>query len=528
MTTAATAHPSPRDKLAWTWLICVALATGSVVAGVVAGALAESGRPAGVLAIGAVALIVVLWRHPQFVPMVVLITALTVEQFPLTLDLPDATTVGARHSDVTDRIPLFHGFANSIHGSPADVFLVVLLVIWLLKTGTEATVSLRRSPISMAVIGLLAAVALGVLVGQAHGGALHIAMTEIRPYVYLAATYLIVSVFITTRRALRAVLWAIVLGSGFKAAQAVVAFLSIRHLQPRPDYIVGHEEALFFGLFIVLTLALWLFEVNGALRTTATALLPLVIAADLVNSRRAAWLILGGALLVLAIIGLVCLPSRRRLLGGVLVAFGVFSAVYFPVYWNHTGALAGPARAIHSAISANPRDASSDLYRVQENANLRLNIRQGGLLGKGFGVPIDYPLLFDGKPITDISGIDPLIKYIPHNGVLYILMRMGVLGGIAFWSLLAAGIICGCRLARSRDREIAVVGALIACALVAYALEGYNDQGFFLYRVAFVIGSLLGLGEVARRLNAKEPEGEASRRKQVVSRRRHRRPRRPA
>ena len=80
-------------------------------------------------------------------------------------------------------------------------------------------------------------------------------------------------------------------------------------------------------------------------------------------------------------------------------------------------------------------------------------------------------------------------------------MRMGLLGAIAFWSLLGIAIITGCRLVRSRNREVALFGALLACALVGYALEGYNDQGFFMYRIAFVIGTLLGLGEAARRLD---------------------------
>ena len=96
-----------------------------------------------------------------------------------------------------------------------------------------------------------------------------------------------------------------------------------------------------------------------------------------------------------------------------------------------------------------------------------------------------------------------MIRFVPHNGVLYILMRMGLLGGIAFWSLLAAGIITGCRLVRSRHREVAVFGTVLACLLVGYALEGYNDQGFFMYRIAFVVGTLLGLGEAARRLDAR-------------------------
>ena len=141
---------------------------------------------------------------------------------------------------------------------------------------------------------------------------------------------------------------------------------------------------------------------------------------------------------------------------------------------------------------------------MQEDANLVYNIRHGGPLGKGFGVPIDYAL-----PIQDISDIDPFIAYVPHNGVLYILMRLGVAGAIAFWTMLGIGIIAACRLARSLDRELAVVGALTAAALVAYAFEGHTDQGFFYYRVAFVMGTLLGVAEAARRLLAASARASA-------------------
>jgi O-antigen ligase len=126
-----------------------------------------------------------------------------------------------------------------------------------------------------------------------------------------------------------------------------------------------------------------------------------------------------------------------------------------------------------------------------------VNIQEGGLLGRGFGVAIDYPL-----PIADITNIDPLVAYIPHNGVLYVPMRLGLVGAIAFWALLAAGIVSGCRLARSTDRELALVGGLVVCALIGYVLAGAVDQGFFFYRIAFVVGVLLGLAEAARRLGS--------------------------
>ena len=273
----------------------------------------------------------------------------------------------------------------------------------------------------------------------------------------------------------------------------------MRNQIPRPDFIVGHEEALFFSLFILLTACLWIFRVPGPLRTTATALLPLVLMADLVNSRRAAWLILGGELIALSIVTMVALPARRRFMGKVLAVVSWSRPSTSRPTGTTRGALAGPARAVKSAVAPeHARRVVGPLPHPGEREP-RLNIREGGAIGRGFGVPIDY----GPGSITDISSIDPMIRFVPHNGVLYILMRMGLFGGIAFWSLLGAGILTGCRLVRSRNPEVAVFGTVLACALVGYALEGYNDQGFFMYRIAFVVGTLLGLGEAARRIDAR-------------------------
>jgi hypothetical protein len=494
MSSVASDRSPPALGARSTWTLGAALALGSVVIGLVAGELVAGGHEPAVLALVLVALPVALWKKPQLGPAVLFVAALTIEQFRY--------MVGPREGAITDRIPLFHGLGGGLHVNPVDILLLVLFVITLLKGGTAARGRWPRSAVTAAVIGLLAAVAMGVVVGQMNGGELRTAFTEVRPYAYLASAFVLSALLLTTREALRTMLWGLVLGAGFKAGLGVVIFLSVRHIHPRPEAVLGHEEAFFFGLFVFLTLALWLFEVPGRLRTTATFLLPVVLVADLVNTRRVAFLILGVGLVVLMVIGFVCVPRRRPFLRRLALVIALGAAVYLPVFWDNTGALAQPARAIRSAIAPGPRDELSNLYRTQENANLKLNIEQGGVLGKGFGVPIDYAL-----PIADISSVNPLIAYIPHNGVLYVLMRMGVLGGIALWVLLAVGIITACRLARAADRELAVIGALVTCALFAYAIQGYNDQGFFFYRIAIAVGCLLGMCEVASRLaaTAKEP-----------------------
>lgn len=475
------------------------LIAGALIFGTLAGALGAAGHTPYVLALSVVLLPVLVWKRPQLCPVVLLVAAVMVEQVGLSVSSDGGTATGLANValtpniPLTPHIPLFRGL-SSIHLEGADVLLLMLFVVYLAKSA-GAIRPWPRSQLSTSIYSLLGVVAFGIVIGVSHHGSLRTALMETRPFVYLAAAYLLTSLVVTNKRSLFSMLWAFVIATAAKAAQGVYVWVSVRNMHPRPESMLGHEVAYIFGVYILLVAALWLFGVKGKLRRTASWLLPVVFFADLVNDRRTAWVLVGAGLLVLVAIGLVCLPHRRRVLIRTLLVALTISAMYFPLYWNKDGGLAQPARAVHSLISPDPRDAASDLYRVQEDANLKLNIKEGGLLGRGFGVPIDYAL-----PIVNLRSIDPLIAYIPHNGVYYILMRMGILGGVVFWSVLAFGIIAGCRLARSVEPELAVVGALLACALVGYAFEGSLDQGFFFYRIAFITGALLGLTEAAHRI----------------------------
>jgi hypothetical protein len=464
------------------------IALGGLVVLLVIVQLATGGHSPYIWALALLLLPFFFAQRPEYGPIVLMVAALAIEQF--------GYAIGPRSGAITANIPLFHGI-GSFHVNAADLLLLMLLVTASVKRSAGLARGWPKTPLAKSLYVLFGFVVLGLLIGKLHHGQLRYAFTETRPFVYLLLTFVLAYMLLTTREALRAVLWALVATETFKALQGLLLFRAVHHYAVRPDAVLGHEEGVFFGLFILMTLALWLFDVPmGRLRKTATWLVPLVLAGDLANTRRAAWLVLGGGLIALLAIAHSVRPERRAIVRRVAVILGIGLMVYLPAYWNKSGGLAQPARAIHSVINPSQRDASSDLYRIQEDANLQVNIREGKPLGRGFGVPIDYVL-----PIVDISSIDPLIKYIPHNGILYILMRMGVLGAIAFWSVIGIAIICGCRLARSQDRELAMIGAVTAALVVAYVFEGATDQGFFFYRIAFVMGTMLGVFEAARVLD---------------------------
>jgi hypothetical protein len=184
----------------------------------------------------------------------------------------------------------------------------------------------------------------------------------------------------------------------------------------------------------------------------------------------------------------------------------VASAIYLPIFWNSTGIIGQPARAVQSAVAPTERDRLSDLYRVDENANLTLAIRGSTPLGVGFGVPINYLI-----PIVDLTRTDPFLKYITHDGILYVWMRMGWIGFIAWWSWIGVVMISAGQLLRAKDLRLACFASFTAACVTGYVIEGYYDLGLFWFRMAFFMGVVIGLMQMAHKLDAAVPALPASR-----------------
>jgi hypothetical protein len=464
-------------------LIIVAASLGAALVGLLAGI-----QPVLLSVPLLLVLPAIIWRSPDFAVFFLLATATTIEQLTY--------YVGTHKGAFTDTIPWWRTFAHGMILFPVEFFLLIVLLIWVLKAGLEGTFGVPKSPVFTLLKVFWGLLLIAVGIGLSHGAKLKFDLWELRSWIYLTVSILIAAAFLKTRRALDVLLWIFVLGSGFKGIQGTIIFFSYaRHMDPRPEAILGHEEAFFFGMFCAITCALWLYDIGGRLRRVATGLLPFVVIADLANARRTAWLILALAILVLATIALVTLPRRRKFLLRSLVVLVIGAALYLPAYWNHDGALAQPARAVRSQISPSQRDESSDQYRQQENLNLITDIKGSGLLGSGFGIPIDY------TQIANISSIDPMIAFIPHNGLLWIWLRLGMQGEVVFWFLMATCLVRACSLARAPDRRFAMFGTIVACGIVSYIVAGYEDMGFAEFRVAVAMGCLIGAMEAAIKLS---------------------------
>jgi O-antigen ligase/polysaccharide polymerase Wzy-like membrane protein len=470
------------------WVIGVGLVAAAIVAAWLGSILAVSGHLALLALVPGLFLPVLVWHRPAAGPVLLVGIATLIEQ----------TNASGPTGLLTGGIPLFSSLQaqlqlQGVFVNPVELFMALVLMVWLLRQSRWRSLRFPQSPVARSMVLLITLIAVAEVWGMVRGGSSTWSLWEIRPWIYLAACYSIGVMFVRDAATRRLVLWTFAIGTGIKGVQGVINAIALEGQIPRPEAILAHEEAVFFGIFIVLVAALWVFGDKGRLRIFCTVILPFVLYADLANNRRTTWLIVAIGLILLGVLAYVRLPERRRFLTTAAVVTLVVGSVYTSIFWNSTSVLAQPARSISSVFAPNPRDQSSNIYRVLEDQNLQLNILNSFPFGEGFGVPIQYRI-----PIQDLSGNDPTVKYVPHDTLLWVWLRLGVVGFIAFWMLIGAILMKASWLARWGDRGTALVATVVIAAVVAYLVEGTYDYGFYWLRVAMLIGILAGTIEGMR------------------------------
>jgi len=481
----------------------------SVLVGAIAGLAASSSAPLLALVFPLVLVPLALWWRPVLGVYALFLCAVAVEQFPYAVDAVDFdtgySTVVARPS-LTSTLPAFHGILPA-KASPVEAVLLVVATFLLLQAVRRRSRFSLGTPVARLLAGLLGLVAGYFVLGLLTGGSAHWALWELRPFMYLGLSYLLARNLLTDPRTVRPLLWIIVVGSTYKAVDGFLIWWSVRTSPNRPEAVLAHEESFFFGLFIVATLGMWLFGVRGPLRRVATACLPMVLLCDMVNSRRTAWFILFLAVAVLFVVAAVAVPRQRKRVIALGLVAALATTVYLPLFWHREGTLAQPARAVRSVIAPDARDEASNDYRKAEDYTLTVYIKDSHGVGTGFGKRLVYQGVYD---LTDNG--TKLLAYVPHNGILYIWLRLGVVGMATLCLLLSQVVIRAVRLARSATDPLArLLGALTAAMIFGYAAMGAVDMGFSWFRNAIAIGLLVGAMDAHLRSLEAQPSADDGR-----------------
>ena len=432
------------------------------------------------------ALVVWLWRAPVR-GVYVLFTAAVVQETSFS---------GAAYPDDIGRyIPFFQDFATWTHVkglsfTMAELFMLLVVVLWLVKGIADRSLRFDRGTLMrpLGLYSLMAAVA--ELHGLGSGGDFRLSLWELRPQVYMLIAYVLASNLVTKRRALDLLLWSLVIGTGLKGIQGTVRYyFSLHGNLHSVESLFPHEQSYFFNAFLCYLPISLLYGSSPRLKKVMVAFLPFVIISSLANQRRAAILALVLAYTVILIVTGVAQPARRRAVAWILITLAIILPPYYVYYSTKSGMLSEPARAIASAFNPDPRDASSNLYRVNEDKDILATMKTSPIYGYGFG-----KLMFTPYPLADISNVYVFWNLLPHDSVLWVWMRMGTIGYLFFWLLIGSAVLQTTRLTvRLRDPCLKGMALLLLTLVLQEVVLGFLDLQWTNYRNLIVIGVVFAL-----------------------------------
>ncbi len=443
--------------------------------------------------LGAIALLVpVVWRRPAVAIYVLVGAAVTLENFPL--GFPDS---------FTDTFGFFLNLNNTaglpVSISPAELLMVVGIVAWLRSPALAGAPRLPASRVRPAYIAFLGVVLLAEVWGLTSGGNFNITLWELRPQVYGFILFLLAAGAIRERRQVATIAVVFLACATFKAGIAYYRYFVTLHQDlGGAEALLGHEDSYFLVMFLCATVCAAIWSRRRIVVLPLLLASPLVAVSMLENHRRIGMLALWAGLAVVVALGVrLEADVRRRVIVVTAVVTLAFTGLVI-AYWNTTEGLVGQVvRPVHTLTGqVDQRDYLSDLYRLNENADLKATYQTSPLIGTGFGLPMLTPF-----PLADISQQYPLWDYITHNSILWVAMRMGILGMAAFWALMGMIILEGIAAVRAQpDRFLRGVGTFAVAAVVAQLVMAYGDLQLEAYRNMIFFGVMVGIIDVLPRL----------------------------
>jgi len=375
------------------------------------------------------------------------------------------------------------------------IFLSVLVLL-----AARKDLSLTPIPAWMPFILFIGVLGFSLVYGLSGGGDLLVAIWEVRALFYLCLMYIVVPQIIRTKKQIRILFWVFISGVAIKAFQGIARFVVLGFTTGGHDVLTNHEDPVFMVTLFILLAAFIVYRTGDRQAVWLVVLLLPMLLGFYVAQRRAAY----ASLMVSVAVFIVLLPPARRrqfmkLFTPVLIAL----LIYGTAFWNSNSTLGRPAQMIKSGltkpeIETNYRDYSSNLYRDFENYNLAQTVSNNPIIGVGFGKKYEQPI-----PLVEIPF--PLMDYIPHNQILWVLVKMGGVGFFLFWFFFNSFAATGSRvLMRVRDPYLKAVSTVIVIAVINQMVVSYFDLQLTYYRNMLYLGCLMGMLPAIKQISASD------------------------
>jgi hypothetical protein len=405
---------------------------------------------------------------------------------------------------LTPWFPFVKGFSSretllyvndSLIFSPLETYIVLTFISWFARSLAQRNFKIHVGALGWPALLFLAFSCMGLVYGIGTGGNVTIALWEARPIFYLVAMVFLASNLLVKREHISHLFWAAALALLFEAIIGDIYYLFVINRDLAGiESITEHSAAVHIGAILVLTMAVWLYKTPSNWRKYLIISLPVLLLLFIADQRRAAFISLAVALVLF---GVALFLDNRRVFYFLAPPLLIIAAVYVAMFWNSSGAIGLPARAIKSVIvpdQATYRDQASNAYRIIENINTGFTVHQRPLTGVGFGQKF-----FILVPMADISFFI-WWQYLPHNSIIWIWLKMGVGGFCAMLFMVGSAIFAGTRvylrMPKNQLRAFALTATLyiIMHFIYAYVDISWDSQSMLFVGAMFaVINSLEGI-----------------------------------
>lgn len=382
---------------------------------------------------------------------------------------------------------------NAVIISPLESYIALTFLAWLGIGAMQRKIKFSTGPLFWPALLFGGFIASSLVYGVLRGGNPNIALWEARPILYLPAVLILTSNLIEKREHVNCLLWITAIALFIKGIFGTVFVATVLQFDLAGVERIGeHSMSIQFNSLYVMAIAVWLYRDSVLKRIMLPAMLPVVLLSYIANNRRASFIAMGIALVLLAVI----LYRERRRMFWTLAPIAVVLAIgYLAVFWNSTGTLGAPAQAVKSVIGEpDPRDAASNVYREIENINSLFTIQAAPLLGIGFGNKF-YII----APMPDISFFE-WWEYITHNSIMWIWMKAGLGGFMSMLLLIGLTIVVGVRtIWRMPGGALSVAATTMTIYVFMHFVYAYVDMSWEAISMVYV-GVAMGLINCLQRI----------------------------
>lgn len=371
--------------------------------------------------------------------------------------------------------------------SPLELSLALVLILWLGKAAMRRQMKFITGSLFGPALFFMVMIIFGFLYGVGRRGDLNIGLWEVRPIFYLFLILILVSNLLEKPEHFSTMIWVSMIALGIEGIVGSYYYFAVLKMNLNlVDRITEHSAAIHMNTLFVFLLASWLYKASPTKRWLLFGLIPPVLLTYLVTQRRAAFLSLGIALVLILFM---LYKENRRVFWRLTPIVTVVGLLYIGIFWNSNSAIGLPVQALRSVVApqTGSNDELSNLYREIENDNVSFTIAMAPLTGVGFGNKF-YII----RPMPDISFFI-WWEYIVHNSIFWIWMKAGYFGFLAMIFLIGTSIMTGAHLVgRLRDGDQKAIVLTATLYLVMHFLYAYADMSWDNQSMVYV-GAMLGV-----------------------------------